>query len=116
MLLNSEMLAKKLSVSKSWVNKNYEALPFIVLGDTGNARKQIRFDPDEIDKMFTTGFLINSSTLAQHLKVSKAWIVKNHKSIPHIILPNTDQCKRHLVRFNYNAVLESLKGGEKDYE
>lgn len=118
-LLNAATLAQKLSVSRSWVNKNYDALPHIVLGNNGKVRKQVRFDWQDVltalNADTTTGFLLTPLMLAQRIGVSKSWIQKNFKTIPHIILPNTDSGKRNLVRFDYNAVIEFLKGGRDEH-
>ncbi len=65
----------------------------------------------------STGILIDSEMLAQRLSVSKSYIQKNYKAIPHVILPNSDSGKRRLIRFDFNEVLEFLKnnkGGDAD--
>lgn len=57
----------------------------------------------------STGILINSETLAERLSVSKSWVQKNYRTLPHLILPNQDSGTRRLIRFDYNEVLDFLK-------
>ena len=118
-LINTKQLSRKLSVSASWVHNHYDALPHVILGNNNGIRKQIRFDWFDVARFLnsdeTTSILLTPSQLARKLNVSKSWIQKNYKTIPHIILPNNNKNKRKLIRFNYDAVIAFLKGGN-DHE